>query len=64
MIAVKVFCKTYNKNMTVYCYRFSDGEILSNGCDNMCGSAVCKECCRKSVEVARDSLPDALFHQP
>lgn len=59
---VKVFCRLYFRNETVFCYLNRDSSIVCNGCDNHCGAVQCKECCDE-VEAAT-TLEELLYTGP
>lgn len=64
-LEIEVYCPIYLKKRTVYCYRLPNDQILSNGCDDLHGDPACKECCKKTSEIAKKELsvsPDTLFH--
>lgn len=56
---MKVFCKAYSKEETVYfCPGFRDHNpvLVCNGCDNCNGSEVCKKCCSSAEISANEAL--------
>lgn len=63
-VKIKIFCPIYRKDTVVYLLRFSDGQILFNGCEDCCGSETCKECRKKSLEIATEELKisESLHH--
>ena len=63
-IAIEVNCPLYCNKQTVYCYALTEMFIASNGCENMSGDERCKECCEKSVELAKEKLASEFsFHK-
>lgn len=63
-IAIEVNCPLYCNKQTVYCYAPHENLIIPNGCESMCGDERCKECCQKSVQLAKEKLAtDFSFHK-
>lgn len=63
-ISIEMSCSIYLNKQTVYCYEFSNGLILPNGCDVMNNSDACVECCKRAVTLAEEKLASTLKKFP
>ena len=63
-IKVKMYCPIHYSETIVYCYKIDRDFVVSNGCDNMSGSPICTECCKKSIDLAKKQLVESLDNFP
>lgn len=56
LFAIDTYCPIYFTTHKMYCYRFSDGTIIPNGCDFAHHCQECKDCFKKSIATCESLI--------